>query len=64
MLGRKESFPVSYFSVLLTVAIACAAIIWVAYATLPHALYLPVSLSVIVFAFAVAFVILRRRVEL
>jgi hypothetical protein len=64
MLGRNESFPVSYFGVLLTVAIACAAVIWLAYEALPHELYLPVTLSITVVAFIVAFVVLSRRVQL
>jgi hypothetical protein len=63
-LGKRKRFVFhGYFSLLLSLTILTAALIWVIYGDLPSQYYLPVSLGVIVVIGFLAFYILDKKIQ-
>lgn len=60
---RKSGFA-GFFGLLLELCIVAGALMWVAYAYLPHQYYLPISFLSICVVGLTAFVILNKRVAI
>ncbi|MEM0117749.1 MAG: hypothetical protein QXX17_07240 [Conexivisphaerales archaeon] len=60
----SEGFPFSYFTLLLSVMIFVAGILWLAYSYLPHEFYLPIGFSVLLVAAVVVYVTIYRKIRL
>ena len=53
-----------YFSLLLSLTILAAGLLWLIYSELPYQYYLPVSFGVVVIIGIAAFVILSRKIQI
>jgi len=56
-----EGFPFSYFTLLITIMLAVAAILWVIYSILPHEFYIPLGFVVLVgVGISLYFIVFRK----
>jgi len=59
---QRKSYGI-YFSIMLSFGVVVGGTLFFAYGVLPHQLYLPISLGVVLVAGVLAYVILARIVE-
>lgn len=60
----KGEWSISSFSILVSLMIVAAAILWVAYSSLPHEYYPVIGLSVLLLVALLSYIILFRRVRI
>lgn len=60
----KKSGYMGFFSIMLSITIITAGLMWEAYGHLPGQYYLPVSFAILVVAGVAGYVILVRRIEI
>jgi hypothetical protein len=60
----KERFPLSYFTLMITLMIAVAALLWIMYSLLPHQLYLPLGFVILVAVGLFAYYIISKKIKL
>ncbi|MCL4519170.1 MAG: hypothetical protein M1587_08250 [Thaumarchaeota archaeon] len=62
--GKKKTGYMGFFSILLSITIITAGLMWEAYGHLPGQYYLPISFSILIAAGIAGYLILVRKIEI
>lgn len=62
--GKKKTGYMGFFSILLSITLITAGLMWEAYGYLPGQYYLPISFSILILAGIAGYVILNRKIEI
>jgi uncharacterized membrane protein len=60
----NERFPLSYFTLMITLMIIVAALLWIMYSLVPHVLYLPLGFIILVAVGLFAYYIISKKIRI
>jgi len=61
---NNERYPFSYFTLMITLVIIIAALLWIMYSLVPHELYLPLGFIILVAVGLFAYYIISKKIAL